>query len=400
MPPARRTRSRARPLAAVAACAVAIAAMLGAAGAAEAKTRWVVKGKGYGHGVGMSQWGAYGFARLGTPYKAILAHYYTGTTVGTTSPRTVRVLLRSGLRSARFSGAAGACGRSLNPSKVYIGSRKGAKVLLRNRKGRRLAGCGAALRTTGGSFRLLGKGAYRGALELRARSRGLTAINFVDIESYVRGVISRESPSSWPMDALRAQAVAARSYAIATTKSGAFDHYDDTRSQVYGGIRAETTRTNQAVIDTTLQVVLYKGQVAQTYFFSTSGGHTEHNENSVLGGVPLPYLRGVPDPYDSSSPYHRWRRKFSPSTIKARLGSLVRGRLKRIEVIRRGVSPRIVKARVVGTAGVRKARGATLRARLGLPDTWANFKKVKGARAGSTARLWLWAVWPGGPPGR
>lgn len=390
----------ARRLAAIAALATGMVCLLLAPGAADAKVRWVVKGKGYGHGVGMSQWGAYGFAKRGSDYKAILTHYYAGTTVGAVSSRTVRVLLRSGLRSARFRGAAGACGRPLSPSKVYVGTRKGRKVLLRNGKGRKLANCGRALATTGGRFKLLGKGGYRGALLLSAKGRGLTAINAVDIESYVRGVISRESPSSWPLDALRAQAVAARSYAIATSKGGAFDHYDDTRSQVYGGIRAETARTNQAVAETALQVVLHNGEVAETYFFSTSGGHTENNEYSFLGGTPLPYLRGVPDPYDSESPHHRWVRKFSQRSLQARLGSLVRGRLKRVDVLRRGVSPRIVKANVVGTRGTRKASGPTLRARLGLPDTWANFKKIKGGRATGTALRWRKAVWPSGPPGR
>ena len=126
----------------------------------------------------------------------------------------------------------------------------------------------------------------------------------------------KESPASWPIEALKAQAVAARSYAISTpVGGGGFDQYDDTRSQVYGGASAETAKTNQAVDATRLQVVLYKGKVAQTFFFSTSGGHTENNEFSSLGfGQPaVPYLRGVDDPYeaDAGSPYEHWKRKYS-----------------------------------------------------------------------------------------
>ncbi len=109
---------------------------------------------------------------------------------------------------------------------------------------------------------------------------------------------------------------------------------------------------------------------------STSGGHTENNEFSFLGGTPLPYLRGVPDPNEANagSSYFRWKRKFSPGSMQAELGGLVKGRLKRIVIAKTGVSPRIVKAKVIGTGGVSKTTGPTLRARLGLPDTWATFK--------------------------
>ncbi len=232
--------------------------------------------------------------------------------------------------------------------------------------------------TGGASVSLIGKGAYRGAVVARSSSvpGKLNAINAVDLEDYIRGVIAEESPSSWPLDALKAQALAARSYALSTGVGGnGFDHYDDTRSQVYGGIGSETARTNQAVSSTAGEVVEYKGKVAETYFFSTSGGHTENNEFSFLGGTPLPYLRGVPDPYDDASPYHRWTRKLSNGQMQAELGGLVRGKLKRIVVTKRGVSPRIVKAKLVGSGGTTKVSGPDLRSYLGLPDTWATFKR-------------------------
>ena len=120
----------------------------------------------------------------------------------------------------------------------------------------------------------------------------------MDLEDYVRGVVSKESPASWPPEALKAQAVAARSFALSTGARGSsFDVFDDTRSQAYGGVGAETAKTDQAVRATQLQVVLYAGRVAQTFYFSTSGGHTENNELSSLGfgQPPIPYLR---DPLD------------------------------------------------------------------------------------------------------
>jgi SpoIID/LytB domain protein len=112
-------------------------------------------------------------------------------------------------------------------------------------------------------------------------------------------------PSSWPPEALKAQAVAARSYALANVTTGrAFDLYGDTRSQVFGGVKAENAATSAAVDATKGQVVLYKGKVANTLFFSTSGGRTASALEAT--GINVPYLVPVADPYDSASPYHDW----------------------------------------------------------------------------------------------
>ena len=374
-------RARPRLRASLVAAAVASLAML-APSVASAK-KWVVKGAGFGHGTGMSQYGAKGFAARGTPYSSILGHYYTGTTLGTAPSQTVRVLLRPYLPSARFRGAGSACGVGLKPGKTYVAKRKGAGVVLRTKKGIRVAKCSGLLSATGApTVELIGKGAYRGALEVRPSSvpGRLNAINAVEIEDYLKGVVPKESPASWPLEALKAQAVAARSYAIATpVKGNGFDQYDDTRSQLYAGVSAEAARTNQAVDATRSQVVLYNGKVAQTFFFSTSGGHTENNEHSSLGfgGTPIPYLRGVPDPYEAEAgaPYYRWKRKFSLGRMNSLLGSLVRGKLKKVIVTQRGASPRIVRANLIGSRGTTTVTGPQLRDQLGLPDTWATFKK-------------------------
>jgi SpoIID/LytB domain protein len=378
-------------------CAVLVLLGLGA-GRAEAATKWVVSGAGYGHGTGLSQYGAYGFAQHGATYPQILAHYYTGTTLGATPDTTVRVLLQPNKPRVRFNGATDACGVKLVETKAYVAKRKGSGVRLVDKRGRRIASCGALLSATGGpDLNVIGKGSYRGGLEVRAAATGsgLNAVNAVGLEDYVRGIVAKESPASWPPEALRAQAVVARSYALSTTKHGAgFDQYDDTRSQAYGGVAAETAKTNQAVTDTALQVVMYQGKIAQTYYFSTSGGATENNEFSSLGfgGTPIPYLRGVPDPYDDLSPYHRWTRKFSQGAIQSRLRSFFRGKLKNIVIAQTGYSPRIVRATLVASGGSRNVSGPTLRSALGLPDTWATFRKVAkkslARRASFTSRNW------------
>jgi stage II sporulation protein D len=174
----------------------AIASGAGAQKAAKAK-KWVVTGAGYGHGVGMSQYGAYGFAKRGFGHGDILGHYYTGTTLGTTADRSVRVLLRDGARSVLFRGAGSACGAGLKPGKGYVAKRKGSGVVVRTKKGRLIARCGAAMTASAApTVMVSGKGTYRGSLEVRASGSALQAINVVGIEEYVKGVISKESPAS------------------------------------------------------------------------------------------------------------------------------------------------------------------------------------------------------------
>jgi stage II sporulation protein D len=365
---------------------LALAACLLATAPAVGKARFTIRGAGFGHGVGMSQYGAYGFAKQGVAYDEILRHYYTDTEIGTTDPdQTVRVLLQSSPGTASFSGATQAGTRRIDAGRTYLVRRRGAaQVDLLSSRGRRMATFSAPLEVAGSAVRLGGSGSYRGSLEFRPGTfGGVNAINAVSLEQYVAGVISRESPASWPLEALKAQAVAARTYAIATTKGGAgFDHYPDTRSQVYGGIAAETAATDQAVAETAGQIVTYEGEPVVTYFFSTSGGRTEDVENTSLGDEPEPWLKSVDDPYDDESPKHRWGPiKLTMAEAQAKLGGLVKGRFKGVQVLERGSSPRIVSADVVGTGGRTRVDGATLRARLGLLDTWAYFTSIATRRA-------------------
>jgi stage II sporulation protein D len=363
------------------ASAAATAALCALAPAAGAADKLVITGAGFGHGVGMSQYGALGMAQQGWTHRQILGHYYSGTQVGVIDPnRPVRVLLGGAAGVTRFTGASAAAGRTLSPAAAY-GARRTAdgRVELLSAKGRRIAVAAAPLRVTGpGPIALAGRGAYRGSVELHPGGYGLDVINVVGVEDYVRGVVARESPASWPAAALQAQAVAARTYALTTAKgvSSAWEHYADTRSQVYGGVAAETPSTDAAVAATRGEVVTYEGRPVVTYFFSTSGGRTEDVENS-LGGTPQPWLKAVDDPYDRVSPRHRW----APQTLTlaqagAKLRGYVKGSLVGIRVVKRGRSPRIVSADVIGTAGKTRISGATLRYRFGLYDTWAYFKSL------------------------
>ncbi|MFL5892893.1 MAG: SpoIID/LytB domain-containing protein [Solirubrobacterales bacterium] len=362
---------RAEEIAAIAALCGALAALAFAASASAAG--WVIKGRGFGHGVGMSQYGAYGYAKHGRGYKAILEHYYRHTRIDKASG-SIRVLLASGVGSVGFRGARTACGKRLRKGREYQFADAGSKVVLRSARGRRIAACGHSGTARGGhGIHVDGKGTYRGKLVAK-ETGGLLVVNKVGLDDYARGVIGNEMSSSWPANALRAQAVATRSYALSTSAGHGFDVYDDTRSQVYGGKGSESKPTNRAVRSTSDEVLRYHRQVITAFFFSTSGGQTESVQYAFGSGA-VPYLKSVKDPYDDVSPYHKWNVRYSQREMQSRLDGLFRGRLKRVKVTKTGDSPRIVQAKVIGSRGSSRASGSTLQGRLGLMSTWARFRK-------------------------
>jgi stage II sporulation protein D len=340
-----------------------------------------IRGGGDGHGIGMSQYGAYGYALHGKGYKFILHHYYRGTALGHTDPRrVVRVLLATG--SAAFAGATGAAGKTLNPSATYsVRPLAYGSLGVFDASGKRVARGSAPLTATGpGPLSVAGLGSYRGALEFRPDgSGGVETVEAVGLDDYVRGVISQEVPASWSPEALKTQAVAARTYAITTdVGAGAYNLYPDTRSQMYGGVGAETPSTDAAVAATQGQVVTYNGVPVVTYFFNSSGGHTENIENVWPGATPEPWLRGVPDPYDAAGgdPYHRWGSQMTLAAAAAKLGALVKGSLLGIRVTRHGSSPRILTAEVIGTRGSVSVTGIELQQAFGLLTTYASFTTI------------------------
>jgi stage II sporulation protein D len=198
------------------------------------------------------------------------------------------------------------------------------------------------------------------------------------LDAYVRGVVSAEVSSSWPLAALEAQAVASRTYALTAHAGGRrFDVYADTRSQVYRGVAAQTPQTDAAVAATAGQIVTYRGRPAITYFFASSGGRTENVEDAFTGSQPQPWLRGVVDQYERGD-RHTWRLAQSFASAASSLHGLVHGSFQGIEVVKRGFSPRIVSAYVLGSGGRTLVSGAELAARLGLYSTWAYFSTREG----------------------
>jgi stage II sporulation protein D len=356
---------------------LALASLLALAPAANAAVSWVVHGRGFGHGVGMSAYGAYGYALQGKTYRFILGHYYTGTSVEPVAKqRVVRVLLGTSSSDVEFSGATSACRTRLDPARSYEAHRVGNGVRLRSSAGKLLAKCGAKLRAAGaGKITIAGHGTFRGALEASSSGSGLYVVNSLALEQYVKGVMSNEVPPSWPTEQLKAQAVAVRSIAITSDVGGSvFDVYPDTRSQVYDGLESEYPQTNAAVAATRGQLLMYRGEVATAFYSACSGGHTESVEN--VFGTAIPYLVGVPDPYDYHCPLHKWTLRFSGPEISSRLGAHLKGRLRRVVITRTGASPRIIEAKLVGTGGVTTVSGSELAVALGGHDTWMKFQKL------------------------
>src|SRR5436305_9815729 len=337
--------------------------------AATGTATFVVTGHGWGDGVGMSQYGAYGYAQKGAGYAKIVLHYFPGTELGDAPVSKVRVLLTSGVGTLPVESAAGFHVRDATGAVHDVAA---GNYTLTPALKLKVDGAATAQALPGpllfqpGSAPLQLKHLYRGSIQVDVVGGKLRAINVVGLEQYLYGVVPSEMPFDWLPEALKAQAVVARSYALATRRTGAFDLYPDTRSQVYLGIEHEKSSTNAAVDATAGKVVLYQGQVAKTFFFSTSGGRTASAED--VWGEPVPYLVSVPDPYDSISPYHNWG-PFSFTGAQLAKKLKLPGRIADLQP-ELNSSGRIKTLTVVGTKGTVTIAGSELRQRLGVRSTW------------------------------
>ncbi|MDU4960656.1 MAG: SpoIID/LytB domain-containing protein [Sporomusaceae bacterium] len=253
-----------------------------------------------------------------------------------------------------------------------------------------------------GRFLLVNGKRYRGIVEIRRQEQGLTVINILPLEDYLYGVVPREIPPAWPLEAVRAQAVAARSYALASGSKHAaqgFDVCTTVDCQVYGGRDAEAERSNQAVDDTRGMVLTYQGKVITAFFHASSGGHTENSEN-VWGGA-LPYLRGVPD-FDQQSPRFSWERRVGLARLTELLRSTGVGEITAIALSPlgrqpvkaddRGVSGRVKTVVISGKTGSVRLSGAQLSSLLGLPSTLFEVAVVRDGTATASRGNGRWQV--------
>lgn len=241
----------------------------------------------------------------------------------------------------------------------------------------------------------LGERRYRGQLQILASGSGLRAINHLPLEQYLASVVGSEMPASWPQAALRAQAVAARTYVLRQRKPGGlFDVTATTASQVYRGVEAETASTREAVAATRAQVLLFEGSLVEAVFHSSSGGVSTENSGEIWNQQ-LPYLVSVPD-LDDVSPVQNWRQTLAPELLRKAFGEI--GGALSIEVLSTSASGRIRQARVTGPAGTLLLSGTQLRSRLGLRSTLVHFEILTPNPATNTgmdaAVLPAWAMLP------
>ncbi|MBF2001085.1 MAG: SpoIID/LytB domain-containing protein [Synechococcales cyanobacterium C42_A2020_086] len=217
---------------------------------------------------------------------------------------------------------------------------------------------------------------YRGRTLVVPTSGGITAVNYVDLEQYLYSVVGAEMPASWSLEALKAQAVAARSYALYHRQNSAnavFDLGDTTAWQVYSGLEKEAPSTRAAVDATQGQVLTYNGQIINAVFHSCAGGHTENVED--VWSNPLPYLRGVVSP-DGNLPECQWRPlSFTASELSQRLG--YSGTISSVEV-ERHPHGRVLTLRISGSAGQMEVSGKDVRDRLGLRSTLFSVEAQRG----------------------
>ncbi|MCW2842847.1 MAG: SpoIID/LytB domain [Nocardioides sp.] len=356
---------------------------------------WVtVRGHGYGHGHGMSQYGAEGAAREGLGYRRIVDFYYPGTTWGTAAGKVtvlitadttddLEVLARSGLtiHDSTAKGRVALPDNGATRWRVGVaedGTNRVAYLTDHWRRWATLGGTGQFF-AAGKPITLVtpgGNRAYRGrlaALPPSSGSRSRDTVNTLALDSYVKGVVPLEIPALWHAEAVRAQSVAARTYAAyerAHPHGSTYQLCDTSSCQVYGGYDAEHPAANEAVDATRHLALLSDGQPAFTQFGSSSGGWTS------AGSVP--YLPAREDPYDdwAGNPVHDWSVRLSEARLEQAWPAL--GNLQRITVTRRDGNGdwggRVASLTLVGDGGKVVVSGDTFRSVLGLRSTWVTFK--------------------------
>ncbi len=290
---------------------------------------------------------------------------------GSSSPKKyqIRVLVGDFSPPVLISGKALKIRSGIRKSSIYGGKlqvlvEKGELLI----KGKRYS---LPVQVKGSGVISLGEGTYRGELKLFAWQGKVRVVNILGVEDYLAGVVKNEMNPSWPLEALKAQAVLARTYAlhkIKNPRSREFDLYADVRDQVYQGIRAEDERTWKAINQTRGEVLFYQRNLAEVFYHSCCGGRTEGAEY-VWGGEPRAYLKSVSCQYCQECPYYFWRYPeqgvLSPARLADALG--YNGEeVAEIEVVKRSPSQRVMELRVKFQAGFQTTiSGRDFRTRLG-----------------------------------
>jgi SpoIID/LytB domain protein len=363
-------------------------------------------GRGYGHGVGFSQYGARGRALAGQLAPEILAHYYAGTAIASIAPdAAIRVLLLdnfvpTGVKPLTIYGRGGPW--TFAELGIEFPADARLQLFLPASPGELPRAvvdlAGTQLLYDGPvalDFRIRGTAdgtviqvyskpsiydQFRGSLRVIVSGGALDVVNELPLETYLRGVLAAEMPNAWPLEARIAQAIVARSYAAYQLHPGwgTFDVYDDTRSQVYLGVKQERPDADAVIASTAGQVLMSGFSIVNALFHSTAGGATENNENVFVSptgariATPMSYLRGSPDrdptgvSYDAGAPSATWQtRAYTADELSAIFAKDTRtnvGTLTGLDLRNRGVSGRLISVTLIGTVGTRTVSGTVFAA--------------------------------------
>ncbi len=231
----------------------------------------------------------------------------------------------------------------------------------------------------GDGFVYIGDRWYRGRILVVPTEKGITAVNWVDLEEYLYSVIGGEMDPRWPQEALKAQAIAARTYALyEREKKRNHPLYDigDTpdRWQIYKGVKSESPTTYAAVDATAGQVLTHNNKIILSVFHACSGGHTENVEDVWLSKEP--YLRAVPD-FDQNVPQCNWKKTFSPGDLSSKFPEV--GNVKQIKIEERSPHQSVKLLKIIGDKGEKVLKGEKVRTALKLKSTRFNVSNGNGA---------------------
>ena len=250
---------------------------------------------------------------------------------------------------------------------------------------------------------------YRGGFRLVSSGSGITLLNVLDLEEYLRGVLKMEVNPAWSMEALKAQAVISRTYALRSVLQnrgkGGYDLRDTVMSQVYRGMNAEDSKTDQAIRATKGMVLKYGGEIAFTPFHSHSGGATA-DVTTVWGGN-MPYLKGVNEDFQTESPHSTWEASLSAAQVEDALRSagVNVGRLQELRVEQSDPFGRPTTLRAIGTSGSKTLKSHSFRMAAGSNVIRSTLFSISSAASSSSAPIPLASlsqpkpVPPSPPPG-
>ncbi len=234
-----------------------------------------------------------------------------------TAPQSVTLNVTTGISYGYFDGTQHLEAGVLYGTEFTVSALSETSVLINGVQAVETGGSNLSVMPIEGNIKINGKEYRGGALFTNASESTLCVMNIVSLEQYLYGVISSEMPSSWNEEALKAQAICARGFAISNFNKHAslgFNVCASTNCQVYGGVSAEKESTTNAVNATAGEIITYEGKIAQSLFYSSSGGHTANAKN--VWGSSIPYLSGVEDPYEpADSPRHSWSATLTKDEI-------------------------------------------------------------------------------------